>query len=296
LTNLQNLILNIREDIPDRTDGDDPHLDGRAFSLATILRWINDAGDLMCTKANIITDWYAIPSVAGQDVYELPDFITSVEQLWFNLLPLSRSPQYDNIFTVKRTGSSWWFSPHSHGITPRLYLFPAPADNAASTQLNGTLNATALTVTVDSTSGFNEYGYLKVDDELIRYSTVTSSTALSNLLRAQAGTTAAAHSDNATAQDQNIAFKCFRLPRHVETADDVLEIPLGLHPLIQLYAASRVLSAEQDKKAGMEMRMAFDQAVDQLAAKPITKGNRQGTQVKTWPDGGIEAQTRIYFP
>lgn len=296
MTNLQNLILNIREDIPDRVEGDDAHLDGRAFSLATILRWINDASDLICLNANVIQDWYAIPSVAGQDLYELPDFITSVEQVWFNLLPLDRSSEQENLFTVKRSGSSWWFSPHNTGITPRLFLFPAPSVSAATTQLNGAVTATATSFTVDDASTFNQYGYLDVDGEIDRYSTVASTTSITNLVRGQAGTTAVAHADNAVVTDLNIMFKCFRLARHVETADDVLELPRGLFPLVQLYAAAKVASAEQDKQGGAQMFQMFMSLIDKLSAKPAVQGLRQGIQVKLWPDGGTSANVRMVIP
>lgn len=296
MTNLQRLIHNIRVDIPDPTEGDDTHLDGRAYSLQTILGWINDAGDVMCHKANIISDWYAIPTVADQDVYELPDYITSVEQVFFNLLPLDRSSTQENMFTVKRSGSSWWFSPYDIGIIPRLFLFPAPSVAAATDQLNGSLSSTATTLTVDSTTGFNAYGYLKIDDEIIRYAKVTSATVIGGLLRGQCGTTATAHSDNAVVVDQNLVMKCFRLPRQVENADGVLEIPRGLHPLIQLYVASRVISAEQDKQAAAQLRNEFFQLVDQLSARPATQGIRQGRQVMTWPNGGTAANTRLLIP
>lgn len=296
MTNLQNLILTIREDIPDMTTGEDPHLDGRAFSLATILRWINDAGDLICLNANVIQDWYALPTASGQDVYELPDFINSVEQVWYNLLPLDRSSEQENLFTVKRSGSSWWFSPHNTGITPRLFLFPAPSESAATTQLNGSLSATATSATVDSSASFNVYGYFKIDDELVRYASVPTATTFTNLLRGQGGTTAVAHADNAVVTDQNLMFKCFRAARHVTTADDVLELPRGLYPLVQLYAASKVLSAEQDKQSSAQLFQLFMSLIKEMSAKPATQGLRQGIQVKLWPDGGTTTNTKVYLP
>ena len=296
MTNLQRLINNVRFEMPDRTEGDDPHLDGRAISLAQILSWVNDAGDIICGKSNVIRDWYAIPSVSGQDVYELPEHITSAEQVLYNLLPLDRSPEYDNLFTVKRSGSAWWFSPHATNIIPALYVMPAPSESAAATQLDGSLSDTATSMTVDSTTGFNPYGYVKVGDEIIRYSTVGSATALTNLVRGQAGTKAEAHANNDAAVDQNIIMNVFRLPVHVVDADSRLEIPRSLHPLLELYVMAKFVGSEQDKQAGAQMLQMFMGLVDQLADRPATRGLRQGIQVKTWPNGGTAANVRVYMP
>jgi len=69
---------------------------------------------------------------------------------------------------------------------------PSTAINAGSG-----LSAVATSVTVDSSSGFSSSGSLKINDELISYTGLTSTT-FTGLLRGLFNTTAASHSDDAT--------------------------------------------------------------------------------------------------
>jgi hypothetical protein len=68
--------------------------------------------------------------------------------------------------------------------------------NAAVNYLNGGINASVTTITVDSTTGFSATGVILIDQELITY-TGTSSTTFTGCVRGAQGTTAASHSDNA---------------------------------------------------------------------------------------------------
>lgn len=66
----------------------------------------------------------------------------------------------------------------------------------ASTILNGGINSSATTITVDDTSEFPEYGRLRIDNEIIYYSGKTQKT-FKNCVRGRKGTLAVAHSDDA---------------------------------------------------------------------------------------------------
>lgn len=280
MSDLNDLILSIRDVIPDRTEGEDPHIDGRAFSLATLLRWINQAGKLICQNAPVIQDWYAVSTIAGQDVYALPNYITSVEQAWLDLLPLDRSAEGDNIFNTRVNGQSWWFSPHAIHAAPRLTVWPAPTTTAGSTQLNGSVTSTSTTWVVDSSTNFNQYGYAFAEGELVRFASKADATHLSFLSRGEGATVAAGHADNTAVTEGNLILKVYRLPKEVTAADDVLEVPRGLHPLIELFVLSKVRSTEQDENSATQLRQEFFQAITSLSDKAPTKGIRQGIQVK----------------
>ena len=86
----------------------------------------------------------------------------------------------------------------------------AGVSSGASTTLNGAISATASTLTLtdggnfDDTSGqysklANGLWYIKVDDEIMTYTTI-STNAVSGLSRGVDGTTAAAHTDGATVE------------------------------------------------------------------------------------------------
>lgn len=62
--------------------------------------------------------------------------------------------------------------------------------------LNGAINNSVTTITLNSTAMLKDYGFVQIDDEVIYYAAKTSTT-LTGCIRAMMGTTAASHSDNA---------------------------------------------------------------------------------------------------
>ena len=110
-TTAGNIITSIRMQIPDPSPNNDPTLDGNAFTAAQLIQWLNDAGRVMCTLVPCIQDWGGFQSAQGMDVYVLPSYVVSVEQAWYDLQPLTRSPELDDLFTSKIVARSWWFGP-----------------------------------------------------------------------------------------------------------------------------------------------------------------------------------------
>jgi len=68
---------------------------------------------------------------------------------------------------------------------------------ALSNQLNGAINNSVTTITVDSTANFSDAGTVEIDSERITYTGKTSTT-LTGCTRGAEGTSAASHLDNAT--------------------------------------------------------------------------------------------------
>lgn len=289
------IILSIRDQIPDMVE--DASQDGSAFSLATLLRWLNDAGRIMCATAAVLQDWYGITSAAGMDVYELPQYIVSVDQAWYDLTPLTRSAELDDIFVNKIQGRSWWFGPHSIHATPRLHVWPACDRTGLSTTLAAPMTAAATTLTLTSITGLKDFGFLRVDNELILYRTVNSSTkVVSNILRAQGGTVLSDHLNGATVNEANIFFKCNRLPNPLTSATSLIEVPQGLWPLLELYVLAKVREAEQEMQAAQGLRQEFTAQVEKLAEKSQLKGLKQGLQVRLSPPGLQLYGGRVYIP
>jgi Tfp pilus assembly protein PilX len=90
--------------------------------------------------------------------------------------------------------------PNLPGITFRQYS----AFGGQTTQLNGALNATATTVTVDSTVDWPTAGFFMIDSEEFTYTGITSTT-FTGVSRGQTGSTAAAHADNAGVSRSRVA-------------------------------------------------------------------------------------------
>ena len=74
--------------------------------------------------------------------------------------------------------------------------------NAAVDYLNGGINASVTTITVDATTGFDTAGLLLIDQELITYTGKTA-TDFTGCTRGTNGTTAASHNDNTTVYNAN---------------------------------------------------------------------------------------------
>ena len=73
--------------------------------------------------------------------------------------------------------------------------FITQEDDITTNNLNGSLNDSATTITVDSTTGFDSSGTIYIENEQITY-TGTSSTTFTGCTRGANSTTAASHSDD----------------------------------------------------------------------------------------------------
>lgn len=79
-------------------------------------------------------------------------------------------------------------------------------DTSTTATLNGAHNSSTTTITVDDTTDFEAYGAIQIGDEIIEYTSKTSTTfTVSTRGRGYAGTTAASHSDTDTVYKCNTA-------------------------------------------------------------------------------------------
>ena len=80
------------------------------------------------------------------------------------------------------------------GASSQTYTTSLPGGGPTATTLTGTHSDTAATVlTVGDTTGINAGDHIKIDDEIIRVTTVASGTVLNPVVRARFSTTAASH-------------------------------------------------------------------------------------------------------
>jgi len=290
---LGDLIMEVRDLIPDPVTS--PGDDGAAFTLASLLRFVNRTCEEMCATAPIITDWYGIRSEQGMDVYELPNYIVAAEQLWYDLWPCWRSPEYNAIFTTKISSRSYFFGPHASHQIPKIHVWPCADRSGSVTTLTGVLSNTDVVVPIASTSWFKAFGIMKIDDEILLYRTVDSTlNQIRQVLRGQGGTLAVPHASGSPVTECNIMMKVTRLPRPVTLITDPLEIPQGLFPIISTGILSYVRMAEQEYQESQRLRGEFDQAVEKIAAK----GNkiRQGTSIRVGSDGPLLYGGRVIVP
>lgn len=294
------LINSIRYQIPDRTVGDDPTLDGAAFTLSQLLIWINDASEIIAVAAPVIIDWWAVQTVTGQDLYQIPSYILDVRKSWYDLKPLAITSEGDDIFTTKVGGPSWWFGLHSTPADNNTWhIWPAPSRTGATTTLTAPVGASDASLPIANSTGFMTFGFLTIDNELIRYANLPNPVGagnVTNILRGQGGTIAAAHNNGATVVENNVMMNVSRLPIRISSATDPVEIPKPLWPLIELYVISKVRATEQNDELAVQLRKEFTQLVEQLGNKAQLSKPRQGLQVRTLPMGRLLYSGRTYIP
>ncbi|MBF86026.1 MAG: hypothetical protein CL489_16355 [Acidobacteria bacterium] len=88
------------------------------------------------------------------------------------------------------------FKNHGMHSTSDNVIISGVESDVTHTLLNGSLDASATTITVDSQAAFPSTGTIKIDDEIITYSGKSSTTGLTGCTRGASSTTAATHEDN----------------------------------------------------------------------------------------------------
>lgn len=286
------IITSVRGLIPDPVADNDS--DG-AFSASLIRQWINDAMDEISGNVPCVLDWSGVQSIQGMDLYEMDSSVLTIQQLWYDLWPCWQTPELDTTFVTKVGGRSYFFGPHSVGAFPRLHVWPACDRTGLSTTLSAGITSTATTIGLTSVTGLKDYGYLKIDNEIITYRTLGTSS-VSNVLRGQAGTTAASHLISAPVTELNIMFKFSRLATHVTSKTSVIEIPKPLIPLIEMYVMANVRQAEQEYQESRGLRKEFEGGLKKAADSLALKTPRQGMQVRSEPPGPYLYFGRVYVP
>jgi hypothetical protein len=146
-----------------------------------------------------------IPMVTGQGLYPLPIDTVDLMDMVIRQNNASTINQID--INISRIAEPTYMSIPNKLTTGRpiqVYINrQSGMDNATTSTLNGTINATDTTITLSSTNGLPSTGFIKIDSETISYVNVSGNQLL-NCYRGQDGSTAAAHTTGATITKRNI--------------------------------------------------------------------------------------------
>ena len=114
-------------------------------------------------------------TVANQYEYSLATDVFVLYQAKFDTQPLApimlarwNNLRWDSDTTGDPTHICMW--------RRKARVYPYPEDSADTTTLNGNIIAASTTITVASTSGFDEQGRIIIDDEVISYTGTTATT------------------------------------------------------------------------------------------------------------------------
>ena len=158
-------------------------------------------------------DITVLSSVKDQRDYDLPlDFVDSTDLIWqftVSHLVLGKWDRKALLAQIPQSGD-----PSNYAIDEarkKLMIFPIPSGSAQTTTLSPGISASDTTITVVSTSGFGGSGWIIIQNEIIQYTAITTTT-FTGCVRGACNTTAAAHSTAVTVTWGDIALSYTRLP------------------------------------------------------------------------------------
>jgi hypothetical protein len=170
----------------------------RSLNLLTI-EWANRGINLWTIEQGVI------PMVTGQATYPLP--VDTID-LMDTVVRTNNGVQSNQIdINISRISESTYMTlPNklAQGRPIQVWINrQSGQENLSGALLNANISSTATTIDLTSTSGLASAGFIKIDNETISYPNV-SGNQLINCARGQNGTTAAAHTANATVTVQNL--------------------------------------------------------------------------------------------
>jgi len=169
----------------------------RSLNLLTI-EWANRGINLWTVEQGVI------PMVTGQAMYPYPaDTIDLMDMV----IRQNNGTSNQIDINISRIAEPTYMSiPNklTQGRPIQVYINrQSGQENLSGALLSANISSTATTIDLTSTSGLTSSGFIKIDNETISYPNV-SGNQLINCARGQNGTTAAAHTANATVTVQNL--------------------------------------------------------------------------------------------
>jgi hypothetical protein len=170
----------------------------RSLNLLTI-EWANRGINIWTIEQGVI------PMVTGQATYPLPVDTIDLMDMVVRTNNGVQSNQIDiNISRISESTYMTLPNKLAQGRPIQVWINrQSGQENLSGALLNANISSTATTIDLTSTSGLASAGFIKIDNETISYPNV-SGNQLINCARGQNGTTAAAHTANATVTVQNL--------------------------------------------------------------------------------------------
>lgn len=174
--------------------------------------------------------------VANKYIYDLPSNFDTLRNCIFeqrfklrsrNKTQWAELMKFDNVSTILQ------FYILKEG---KLWVYPTPSAAAATTTLDGGINANATTIKLTSTSGLKNKGRGLIGSEVIEWQFINSSRELLNCRRGLELTTAASANDSDAFTYRNLAFDYFKAPAEMSADADVSIISAEYHEAPILYA------------------------------------------------------------
>lgn len=199
--------------------------------------------------------------VSSQEKYDLPSDYVAVKKVEIRrgdtvylLWPDDIKEFFDGTLTQNGT-------PCRYNIFMEdLFLKPSTSYSDQTTALNGSLTATATTVTVDSTASFSQRGRITVESEVIDY-TGTTSTTFTGCTRGVEGSTAAAHADDITVTQRGLWIWFAKKPAVLSSDASTLALPSQFDRSPAYWAAAKARQKTRDYDLAKELMSEYEAEV-----------------------------------
>jgi hypothetical protein len=169
----------------------------RSLNLLTI-EWANRGINLWTVEQGVI------PMVTGQAMYPYPADTIDLMDMVIRQNNGTSNQQDINISRIAEPTYMSLPNKLAQGRPIQVYINrQSGQENLSGALLSANISSTATTIDLTSTSGLTSSGFIKIDSETISYPNINGNQ-LINCARGQNGTTAAAHTANATVTVQNL--------------------------------------------------------------------------------------------
>lgn len=266
-----------------------PDFDGRALSVATVYRWINDglkSAAVLCGGG--IPDISGLQSQSGQPMYILQGNWRKIDDAWYDGYPIGLGAKGGVFRRSKTSGLSAALSVNHLSDRTIIEMYPQPPRTGGATTLNGDITSLATSLVVNANPFVLPMGLILIGTEIVGFGGFSGLT-MTGLIRGLGGTTAQAWPSGTAITELNIMIAGLRVPTvyAVGSSYNTLNVPPGWETPLTKYLLSRFREPEQNGRDAQRLMQEFENALKNLLAanKPIagpvqvTAGGRRGPEV-----------------
>jgi hypothetical protein len=275
---------------PQRNSAWLPDTDGKALSVASVYRWLNDgmkAAAVLCNGG--IPDISGIPSINGQAMYQLMGNWKKIDDAWYDGYAIGLGGRSSIYRKSKSSGLSGTLAVNIVSDRVIVELYPQPPRSAGASTINGAITALSTSLLMNANLFVLPFGLALIGGtEIVAYSGFNALT-MQGLIRGIGGTAAQAWPDGTSIQELNIMIAGLRVPTDMVRGSALLTFnaPPGWEAPIGEYLLHRFRKLEQKNQDAQQLLQSFEQFMKNFMAanKPIagpvqiTAGGRRGPEV-----------------
>lgn len=247
-----------------------------AYSDTELYKLLNIGHKKFVEVSECLVDIITLSSVAYQGEYLLPDEgWTKILDVYFRgkILDIynERSILRDHLnrSVVNPTDATSEIKKcyiKHRGRNRYLGLYGVPSDGATATALNGAINSSVTTITLDSVTGLVYTGALLIENEVVQY-TAQSSSSVTNCIRGAENTTAASHNDDVVVTERDIFVYIVPNPVDLDADADEPQYDEAWREIPCLHAAMNAALGAGKKDKYYDFRKRFYEEANEVKAQ-----------------------------